>query len=70
MNECYDTTTPEGKSQVIEAYREAVKSEAGLSLKAFCNRLGLSDEPYRDLLPDCGLKNSRETLPAFYATDT
>ena len=43
MNECYDTTTPEGKSQVIEAYREAVKSEARLSLKAFCDRLGLSD---------------------------
>ena len=35
MNECYDTTTPEGKSQVIEAYREAVKSEAGLSTNFF-----------------------------------
>ena len=42
-NQSYDTITPEGKSQVIEAYREAVKSEAGLSLKAFCNRLGLSN---------------------------
>lgn len=39
MNQSYDTTTTEGKSQVIEAYREAVKSEA----KAFCDRLGLSD---------------------------
>lgn len=27
MHQSYDTTTPEGKSQVIEAYREAVKSE-------------------------------------------
>ena len=43
MNESYDTTTPEAKRQVIEAYREAVKSEAGLSFKAFCDRLGLSD---------------------------
>ena len=69
MNQSYDTTTPEGKSQVIEAYREAIKSEAGLSLKAFCDRLGLSDESYRDLLPDkwtkeCGLlKSPEETAP-------
>ena len=43
MNQSYDITTSEGKSQFIEAYRESVKSEAGLSLKAFCDRMGLSD---------------------------
>ena len=43
MNHSYDITTSEGKSQFIESYREAVKSEAELSLKAFCDRMGLSD---------------------------
>ena len=28
MNQSYDITTSEGKSQFIEAYREAVKSKA------------------------------------------
>ena len=43
MNQSYDITTPEGKSQFIESYQEAVKSETGLSLKAFFDRMGLSD---------------------------
>ena len=43
MNQSYDTTTPEGKEQVIEAYRKEVKSNPKLSLKSFCDRIGLSD---------------------------
>ncbi len=43
MNQSYSTTTPEGKRQVIDAYRRAVKSNPKLSLKSFCYEIGLGD---------------------------
>jgi len=51
MQQLYDTSSPAGKLQAIDGYRQAVQDRPGLSFKSFCDQSGIIN--YKPLLWWC-----------------